>query len=125
MSRNFELLQQASRVQGLFETAGNPAGVVGTAECEPRPTWSEKPGLFETAENPAGLVGTAECEPRPTWSEKPGLFETAENPAGLVGTAECEPPSELGEKLEQRAVGNKARPLRLPDLIKKKAKSWG
>jgi receptor protein-tyrosine kinase len=97
MSRNFELLQQTSGVQELFETTGNPAG----------------------------LVGTAECEPRPTWSEKPGLFETAENPAGLVGTAECEPPSELGEKLEQRAVGNKARPLRLPDLIKKKAKSWG
>src|SRR6267143_5807341 len=43
MSRNFELLQQTSSVQGLFETVDNPAGLVGTAECEPRPTWSEKP----------------------------------------------------------------------------------
>src|SRR6266446_4932547 len=90
MSRNFELLQQTSSVQGLFETADHPAGLVGTAECEPRPTWSKKPELFETADHPAGLVGMAECEPRPTWSEKPELFETADHPAGLVGTAECE-----------------------------------
>src|SRR6266699_2770255 len=80
MSRNFELLQQTSSVQDLFETSGHPAGLVGTAECEPRPTWSENPELFETADHPAGLVGTAECEPRPTWSEKPGLFETADHP---------------------------------------------
>jgi len=57
MSRNFELLQQASSVQGLFETAENPASLVGTAECEPRPTWSEKPGLFETAEESGGPGG--------------------------------------------------------------------
>ncbi len=44
MSRNFELLQQTSSVQDLFETSGNPAGLVGTAECEPsRPRWTEKP----------------------------------------------------------------------------------
>src|SRR6266478_9690226 len=94
MSRNFELLQQASTVQGLFETVGNPAG---TAECEPRPTWSEKPELFETADNPAGPVGTAECEPRPTWSEKP----------------------------EQKALKSEAFPIHLADLIREKARSWG
>jgi Mrp family chromosome partitioning ATPase len=97
MSRNFELLQQKSSGQGLFETAENPARLVGTAECEPRPTGSEKPKLFETAENPAGLVGTAECEPRPTWSEKP----------------------------EQKAVKSKALPIHLADLIREKARSWG
>jgi len=43
MSKNFELLQRTSSVEELFETAGNPAGLVGTAECEPRPAWSEKP----------------------------------------------------------------------------------
>ena len=43
MSRNFQLLQQTSSVEDLFETASNPAGLVGTAECEPRPAWSEKP----------------------------------------------------------------------------------
>src|SRR5436190_20233365 len=43
MSRNFELLQQTSSVQDLFETSGHPAGLVGTAECEPRPRWTEKP----------------------------------------------------------------------------------
>src|SRR5216683_3243283 len=43
MSRNFELLQQTSSVQGLFETADHPAGLVGTAECEPSPRWTEKP----------------------------------------------------------------------------------
>ena len=69
MSRNFELLQQTGSVQELFQTSGNPAGFVGTAECQPSPA--------------------------------------------------------LGEKLEQKAVGNKALPLRLPDLIKKKARSWG
>src|SRR5438045_9735192 len=53
-----------SSVEELFETAENPTGLVGTAECEPRPTWSEKPELFETADSPAGLVGTGECEPR-------------------------------------------------------------
>ncbi|HKN32369.1 MAG TPA: hypothetical protein VJX16_03920, partial [Terriglobales bacterium] len=67
MSRNFQLLQQTSSVEDLFETASNPAGLVGTAECELRPAWSEKPETFETADNPAGLVGTAECEPRPAW----------------------------------------------------------
>jgi len=69
MSRNFELLQQTGSVQELFQTSGNPAGLVGTAECQPSPA--------------------------------------------------------LGEKLEQKDVGNKALPLRLPDLIKKKARSWG
>src|SRR6266481_2562664 len=122
MSRNFELLQQASTVQGLFETVGNPAG---PAECEPRPTWSEKPGLFETAENPAGPVGTAECESRPTWSEKPGLFETADNPAGPVGTAEYEPRPTWSEKPEQKAVKSEALPIHLADLIRQKARSWG
>src|SRR5258708_4065716 len=97
MSRNFELLQQTSSVQELFETAENPAGLVGTAECEPRPTWSEKPGLFETADNPAGPVGAAECEPRPTWSEKP----------------------------EQKALKSEAFPIHLADLIREKARSWG
>src|SRR5437016_5014891 len=43
MSRNFELLQQTSSAEELFETAGNPAGLVGTAECQPRPAWTEKP----------------------------------------------------------------------------------
>src|SRR5947207_13158195 len=43
MSRNFELLQQTSSVQDLFETSGHPAGLVATAECEPRPRWTEKP----------------------------------------------------------------------------------
>src|SRR5882757_1975977 len=44
MSRNFELLQQTSSVQDLFETSSSPAGLVGTAECEPsRPRWTEKP----------------------------------------------------------------------------------
>jgi len=70
---------------------------VGTAECQPRPTWSEKPELFETADNPAGLVGAAECEPRPTWSEKP----------------------------EQKAVKSEALPIHLADLIREKARSWG
>ena len=153
MSRNFELLQQKNSVQGLFETAGNPAGLVGAAECEPRPTWSEKPELFatddnpaglagtaecaprptwsekpellETAENPAGLAGTAECAPRPTWSEKPKLLETAENPAGLAGTAECEPRPTRSEKPEQKAVKSKALPIHLADLIREKARSWG
>jgi Mrp family chromosome partitioning ATPase len=125
MSRNFELLRQKSSVQGLFETAGNPAGLVGTAECEPRPAWSEKPELFETADSPAGLVGTAECEPRPTWSEKPKLFETADHPAGLVGTAECEPRPTWSEKPEQKAVKSKALPIHLADLIREKARSWG
>src|SRR6266481_3702237 len=97
MSRNFELLRQKSSVQGLFETAGNPAGLVGTAECESRPTWSEKPELFETADHPAGQVGTAEREPRPTWSEKP----------------------------EQKAAKSKALPIHLADLIREKARSWG
>ena len=97
MSRNFELLQQTSSVQDLFETSGNPAGLVGTAECEPRPTWSEKPGLFETADHPAGLVGTAECEPRPRWTEKP----------------------------EQKAVRSEAPSIHLPDLIREKTRNWG
>ena len=97
MSRNFELLQQTSSVQDLFETAGNPAGLVGTAECEPSPTWSEKPELFETAGNPAGLVGTAECEPRPRWTEKP----------------------------EQQAVRSEAPSIHLPDLIREKTRNWG
>ncbi len=125
MSRNFELLQQTSSVQDLFETSGNPAGLVGTAECEPRPTWSENPELFETADNPAGLVGTAECEPRPTWSEKPGLFETADNPAGLVGTAECGPRPRWTEKPEQKAVRSEAPSIHLPDLIREKTRNWG
>src|SRR6266550_2559997 len=97
MSRNFQLLQQMSSVEELFETAENPAGLVGTAECEPRPTWSEKPELFETADSPAGLVGTAECEPRPTSSDKP----------------------------EQKAVKSGALPIHLADLIREKARSWG
>ncbi len=97
MSRNFELLQQTSSVQGLFETADHPAGLVGTAECEPRPTWSEKPELFETADHPAGLVGTAECEPRPRWTEKP----------------------------EQKAVRSEAPSIHLPDLIREKTRNWG
>src|SRR6266550_1910626 len=97
MSRNFELLQQTSSVQDLFETSGNPAGLVGTAECEPRPTWSENPELFETADNPAGLVGTAECEPRPRWTEKP----------------------------EQKAVRSEAPSIHLPDLIREKTRNWG
>src|SRR5947208_12671294 len=97
MSRNFELLQQTSSVQDLFETSGHPAGLVGTAECEPRPTWSEKPGLFETADHPAGLVATAECEPRPRWTEKP----------------------------EQKAVRSEAPSIHLPDLIREKTRNWG
>src|SRR6266480_3553648 len=97
MSRNFELLQQTSSVQDLFETSGNPAGLVGTAECEPRPTWSENPELFETADNPAGLVGTAECGPRPRWTEKP----------------------------EQKAVRSEAPSIHLPDLIREKTRNWG
>jgi len=97
MSRNFELLQQTSSDQDLFETAGNPAGLVGTAECEPSPTWNEKPELFETAGNPAGLVGTAECEPRPRWTEKP----------------------------EQKAVRSEAPSIHLPDLIREKTRNWG
>src|SRR6266403_417707 len=125
MSRNFELLQQTSSVQELFETAENPAVLVGTAESEPRPTWSEKQGLFETAENPAVLVGTAESEPRPTWSEKPGLFETAENPAGPVGAAESEPRPTWSEKPEQKAVKSEALPIHLADLIRQKARRWG
>src|SRR6266550_630589 len=154
MSRNFQLLQQMSSVEELFETAENPAGLVGTAECEPRPTWSEKaelfetadspaglvgtaeceprrtwsekPELFETADSPAGLVGTAECEPRPTWSDKPGLFETADSPAGLVGTAECEPRPTSSDKPEQKAVKSSgALPIHLADLIREKARSWG
>jgi Mrp family chromosome partitioning ATPase len=71
MSRNFELLQQTSNAEELFQTSGNPAGFVG--------------------------VGTAECQPSPA----------------------------SGEKLETKAVGSKALPVRLPDLIKKKARSWG
>src|SRR5882762_2313661 len=43
MSRNFELLQQTSSVRELFETSGNPAGLAGTAECEPSPARTEKP----------------------------------------------------------------------------------
>jgi len=154
MSRNFQLLQQMSSVEELFETAENPTGLVGTAECEPRRTWSEKPELFETADSPAGLVGTAECEPRPTWSEKPelfetadspaglvgtaeceprptssdkpGLFETADSPAGLVGTAECEPRPTSSDKPEQKAVKSSgALPIHLADLIREKARSWG
>src|SRR6266576_469643 len=97
MSRNFELLQQTSSVQDLFETSVNPAGLVSTAECEPRPTWSEKPGLFETADHPAGLVGTAECEPRPRWTAKP----------------------------EQKAVRSEAPSIHLPDLIREKTRNWG
>ena len=97
MSRNFELLHQTSSDQDLFETAGNPAGLVGTAECEPSPTWNEKPELFETAGNPAGLVGTAECEPRPRWTEKP----------------------------EQKAVRSEAPSIHLPDLIREKTRNWG
>ena len=97
MSRNFELLQQTSSDQDLFETAGNPAGLVGTAECEPSPTWNEKPELFETAGNPAGLVGTAECEPRPRWTEKP----------------------------EQQAVRSEAPSIHLPELIREKTRNWG
>ena len=97
MSRNFELLQQTSSVQGLFETADHPAGLVGTAECEPRPTWSEKPEVFETADHPAGLVGTVECEPSPRWTEKP----------------------------EQKAVRSEAPSIHLPDLIREKARNWG
>ncbi len=97
MSRNFQLLQQMSSVEELFETAENPTGLVGTAECEPRPTWSEKPELFETADSPAGLVGTGECEPRPTSSDKP----------------------------EQKAVKSGALPIHLADLIREKARSWG
>ena len=97
MSRNFQLLQQTSSEQDLFETASNPAGLVGTAECEPRPRWSEKPELFETADDPADLVGTAECEPRPRWSEKP----------------------------EQEVAKSEALPIHLPDLILEKARSWG
>src|SRR6266481_563988 len=124
MSRNFQLLQQTSSVEDLFETASNPAGLVGTAECEPPPAWSEKPELLEAADNPAGLVGTAECEPRPAWSEKPELFETADNPAGLVGTAECEPRPAWSEKPEQD-VKSEALPIHLPDLILEKARSWG
>src|SRR6266481_4583294 len=125
MSRNFELLQQTSSVQGLFETADHPAGLVGTAECEPRPTSSKKPELFETADHPAGLVGTAECEPRPTSSKKPELFETADHPAGLVGTAECEPSPRRTEKPEQKAVKSEASSIHLPDLIREKARNWG
>ena len=96
MSRNFQLLQQTSSVEDLFETASNPAGLVGTAECEPRPAWSEEPELFETADDPAGLAGTAECEPRPRWSEEP-----------------------------EQEVKSEALPIRLPDLILGKARSWG
>jgi protein-tyrosine kinase len=69
MSRNFELLQQTSSAEELFQTSGNPAGLAGTAECQLNP--------------------------------------------------------ELGEKLEQKVVGSKALPLRLPELIRKKARSWG
>src|SRR2546430_17077854 len=72
MSRNFQLLQQMSSVEELFETAENPAGLVGTAECEPRPTWSEKPELLETADHRAGLVCPVECEPLTRWQGKPG-----------------------------------------------------
>src|SRR5437016_3532209 len=98
MSRNFQLLQQTSSVQDLFETSSNPAGLVGTAECEPsRPRWTEKPeqkgaqDLFETSGHPAGLVGTAECEPsRPRWTEQP----------------------------EQKAVRSEAPSIHLPDLIR-------
>src|SRR5213080_411537 len=122
MSRNFQLLQQTSSVEDLFETASNPTGLVGTAECEPRPRWGEKPEPFETADNPAGLVGTAECEPRPRWSEEPELFETADNPAGLAGTAECEPRPRWSEEPEQE-VKSEALPIRLPDLILGKARS--
>jgi len=152
MSRNFQLLQQTSSVEDLFETASNPAGLVGTAECELRPAWSEKPETFETADNPAGLVGTAECELRPAWSEKPETFETADNPAGLVGTAECEPRLAWSEEPElfetaddpaglagtaeceprprwseepEQKVKSEALPIRLPDLILGKARSWG
>jgi len=123
MSRNFQLLQQMSSVEELFETAENPTGLAGTAECVPRPTWSEKPELFETADSPAGLAGTAECEPGPTWSEKPGLFETADSPAGLAGTAECEPRPTWSDKPEQKTV--KSEPIHLADLIREKARSWG
>src|SRR6266550_1639661 len=125
MSRNFQLLQQMSSVEELFETAENPAGLVGTAECEPRPTWSEKPELFETADSPAGLVGTGECEPRRTWSEKHELFETADSPAGIVGTGECEPRPTSSDKPEQKAVKSGALPIHLADLIREKARSWG
>ena len=69
MSRNFELLQQTSSAEELFQTSGNPAALVGTSDRQPSPA--------------------------------------------------------SGEKLEPKAVGNKALPLRLPDLIKKKARSWG
>src|SRR5256885_17245447 len=88
MSRNFQLLQQTSSVEDLFETASNPAGLVGTAECELRPAWSEEPETFETADNPAGLVGTAECEPRPRWREEPEQVVKGEDSAGRVGDAE-------------------------------------
>ncbi|PYU79116.1 MAG: hypothetical protein DMG51_17800 [Acidobacteria bacterium] len=124
MSRNFQLLQQTSSVEDLFETASNPAGLVGAAECEPRPRWSEEPEPFETADNPAGLVGAAECESRPRWSEEPELFETADNPADLVGAAECEPRPRWSEKPEQEA-NSEALPIHLPDLILEKARSWG
>jgi Mrp family chromosome partitioning ATPase len=97
MSRNFELLQQTSSVQDLFETADNPAGLAGAAECQPRPTWSKKPELFETADNPAGLAGAAECQPRPRWTEKP----------------------------EQKAVRSEAPSIHLPDLIREKTRNWG
>src|SRR2546421_2317096 len=43
MSRNFELLQQTSSIEELFETSGNPASLAGTAECAPSPEWTEKP----------------------------------------------------------------------------------
>src|SRR5205823_14581008 len=103
-----------------------PAGLVGRAECEPRPRWTEKPELFEAAaHHPAGLVGTAECEPRPPWSKKPGLYATPDHPAGLVGTAECEPRPRWTEKPEQKAVRSEAPSIHLPDLIREKTRNWG
>src|SRR5256886_15712748 len=70
MSRNFQLLQQTSSVEDLFETASNPAGLVGAAECEPRPRWSEEPEQVEKGDNPAGHLRGAKIEKRPRWGEE-------------------------------------------------------
>src|SRR6266850_788090 len=114
MSRNFELLQQTSSVRELVETSGNPAGLAGTAECEPSPARTEKSKqkAARSEAPPIHLsVGTAECEPSPARTEKPRqkAARSEAPPIHLsVGTAECEPSPARTEKPKQKAARSEA-----------------
>jgi Mrp family chromosome partitioning ATPase len=58
-------------------------------------------------------------------SSEQELFQMSDDPAGLVGTADDKPSPASGKKFEPKVVRSNALPIRLPGLIKEKARSWG